>query len=615
MSGFVGILNLDGAPVDRRVLQDLTSFLEFRGPDARATWSDPCVGLGHALLRTTFESEHERQPLTLDGRVWIAADARIDDRQNLISELCGAPELVHAPDPELILRAYLRWGDRCLDHLIGDFSFAIWDAPGRRLFCARDHLGVRPFFYAFKNPSLIFSNSIRSIRQHPAVTNRLDDIAIADFLLFEWIQDADATSFADIRRLPPGHTLVCGPDGAPLVRKYWTMPEGREIRYRRPSDYIERFQELMIQAVGDRLRTAKASIFLSGGLDSPTIAAFARRSHTTLHGFSVVYDHVIPDDERHFSGLVANQLDLPIHYLSADDYRLYERADDPSFQTPEPAQWPLRTLSLDERRLALDFAPVVLTGEGGDEAFRPSTQYAESMLRSGRLICLCRDVFLSFRLGQGPRGLGLRNSLRRSLRNVPTRPWCFPDWIEPSLEAPLSLRKRWDRVMLERPGSSHAHRSEARRSLCTPVFRYAMAAYDADWSNLAIEFRHPFLDLRLLRFLANIPSVPWCNSKQLLREAMRSILPAPVLARPKTPVRSDPVLARIADLDSRPRVTEDPHPMLLRYVRGGAITQPQVSSDMFQLRLNLHPVSLGYWVTTVQDSRGMAVLDGLSPVF
>jgi asparagine synthase (glutamine-hydrolysing) len=142
MSGFVALLHTDGAPVDPALLQTLTDTLAFRGPDGLHTWHAGAIGLGHAMLRTT-DAQHaarEQQPCTLDGQVWITADARVDDRDTLRRALAAAgradAHAQHATDPQLILHAYHAWGDECMQHLLGDFSFVIWDAPRRRLFCA-----------------------------------------------------------------------------------------------------------------------------------------------------------------------------------------------------------------------------------------------------------------------------------------------------------------------------------------------------------------------------------------------------------------------------------------------------------------------------------------------
>src|SRR5262245_14820400 len=149
MSGFVGIVHREGVVIDRALLKRLTGSMSFRGPDAQRSWVDRNVGLGHALLRASDDEPDAAQPFSLDGSVWTSADARVDDRARLIADLRAAD---YAPsgrvsDAELILRTYLAWGDECATRLLGDFAFAIWDGRTRRLLCARDQLGGKPFFY------------------------------------------------------------------------------------------------------------------------------------------------------------------------------------------------------------------------------------------------------------------------------------------------------------------------------------------------------------------------------------------------------------------------------------------------------------------------------------
>ncbi len=233
MSGIVGIVNLDGAPVDRDVLRRMTESLTFRGPDAQECWSDGPVGFGHTLLRTTDESLTEQQPWSPDGRFWITADARIDGQAELLAKLKAkvSGPLDGVPDVQLILHAYRVWGEGCLKHLIGDFAFAIWDATERRLFCARDHFGVKPFFYARLSHDLVFSNNLNCIRLHPAVSETLNAESIEDFLQFDFIQNLANTAFADIQRLPPGHSLSWA-EGTSRVQRYWTLPLEDPLRYK-----------------------------------------------------------------------------------------------------------------------------------------------------------------------------------------------------------------------------------------------------------------------------------------------------------------------------------------------------------------------------------------------
>ena len=219
MSGIVGIVNFDGAPVDRDLVTRMTESMVFRGPDALQILVERNVGFGHTMLRTTWEAEDEKQPLTLDGKIWLTADARIDGRAELTQKL-GVSESTNN-DAELMLRAYHSWKEQCIDHLIGDFAFAIWDSNERRLFCARDHFGVKPLYYARTSADcFIFSNTLNTLRLHPSVSDELHEPAIADYVLFGLNQDLASTTFRDIQRVPAGHTLSISKSSL-TIRRYW----------------------------------------------------------------------------------------------------------------------------------------------------------------------------------------------------------------------------------------------------------------------------------------------------------------------------------------------------------------------------------------------------------
>ena len=177
MSGFIGILNGDSQPIDFTLLQQMTDLMAPQGPDARDTWIEGHVGFGHALLRTTRESENERQPLGLDGEVWITGDIRLDRRQELIDRLRASGRNLEndAPDVDLVFHAYRVCGEACLEQLSGDFAFAIWDCQHQRLFCARDQFGIVPFYYTEIGNGLIFSNHLNCLRLHPEVSDRLNE--------------------------------------------------------------------------------------------------------------------------------------------------------------------------------------------------------------------------------------------------------------------------------------------------------------------------------------------------------------------------------------------------------------------------------------------------------
>jgi asparagine synthase (glutamine-hydrolysing) len=551
LSGIVGIFHRDGAPVDRALLRALTQFLSYCGPDARDTWTDACVGLGHTLLTTTRESANERQPTTQDGRLWITADARLDARAELISEIASAGcKAKHAaPDSELILQAYAAWGADCVEHLRGDFAFAVWDAPKRTLFCARDHLGMKPFYYAEKGGLFLFSNVLDCVRQHPDVGDGLNEAAIADFLLFGLNCDNATTTFRDIRRLPPAHSLTVDARGL-QIKRYWTAPTDGRIRYRHADDYVEHFQVLLQAAVADRLRTDKVSILLSGGLDSASIAAMARElaaeagSTSDLRALTIVYESLIPDCDGDFARKVAEFLGIPLRCLAVDQLRLFDRWDDPEIAWPEPVDDPFFAGIIDQFKMIAADSRVVLSGEGSDNLMHfEMWPYAKDMFH--------RQEWAHF-FGQVPRYLWMRPSpwpgVRRRAKGLlgldPTVR-AFPNWIAPGFARRLNLEARWKEVGSDITQPRHPVNPAAHASLDIPQWSNLFEHENPGVTRFPVEVRHPFLDLRIVTYLLALPPFPWFYHKMLLRAAMAGRLPEAVRLRPKTPLAGDPLVAQL----------------------------------------------------------------------
>ena len=546
MSGIVGIIHFDGAPVHRALLGRMTAFLDFRGPDAREMWINRNVGFGHTLFRTTFQSADERQPFSFDGETHIVADCRVDARAELIAKLRthGRNASLQQPDAELILHAYHVWGEGCMEHLLGDFAFAIWDAPRQKLFCARDHLGVKPFYYAHIGTTIIFSNTLDCIRLHPLVSDKLNDLAIADFLLFDMNQDPARTSFADVQRIPAAHRAWFA-DGRCKLSRYWSLPIDEPVYYKRPDDYTDRFKELLDQAVSDRLRTNQVGVFMSGGIDSPTLAATAckilrgRDANAQVHAQTTLLDG-IDGNERYYVKLVADHLKIPL--LIQD---LSGTFGDPNWastkvHTPEPFVDPTR-LAIDRElnRELGNRTRVWFYGEGPDNALNYEWQahlsYLTTKRRFGRLMAdVVRHMVHHRRiplLPSIPNLLKVRWQRRSSDAG-------FPAWLNPDLETRLQLRDReWQN---QYPAQRHPVRPAGHASFGISNWDALFHSLDAEFAQAPYEVRHPFLALPLVRFLLSVPVMPWCRSKYLVRRAMRGALPEAVLKRAKTPLSSYP---------------------------------------------------------------------------
>jgi asparagine synthase (glutamine-hydrolysing) len=604
MSGFIGILRLDGAPVDSRLLRDLTHFLAFRGPDAQEIWCDGPVGLGHALLQIPSLAPLEKQPAQLDGRLWIVADARIDARAELIEKLRekspGARDLsLSTTDAELILRAYDTWGEACAEHLLGDFSFAIWDKPRRRLFCARDHFGMKLFYYARMGNTLIFGNTLDCLRIHPGISNRLNDLAIADFLMFEISVNLSLTAYADILRLQPAHALQCS-GGNVMIRRYWTLPEEAPLRYKRWQDCLDHFREVFDTAVSDRLRGNSAGMLMSGGLDSPTVAVSARRvvdrrgGTFDLRGFTHFHEKLIPHEEKYYAGLVGQSLRIPIKFLNGDNCHLFDIWDDPMFRTPEPMHYAMGCRNCDPMAEVAVFSRVAFTGYGGDPALASLLSVHFSRLfKDGKYGRMFLDAVQYIAAEGRSSRLYLRTRFHRLFgRNQRDE---FPSWLNPEFLKRLSLRDRWEGVVNE-SHPNHSARPEAYEAIASPYWTSNFESFDASITRFPIESCHPFFDLRVLKFLLALPALPWCSDKEILRRAARGILPDAVRLRKKAPLIMDPITALLNRPESVWVDRFEAVPELSEYVQRDRIPKVYNGKHPFEALFHLRPLSLNFWL-------------------
>ena len=480
----------------------------------------------------------------------IYANARIDARD------------LRLTDAEFILAAYEKWGDDCAKHLLGDFAFAIWDERRQRLFCARDHFGVKPFFYSHTADSFNFSSTLNELK----VSTTLNEIAVGDYLLFGVNQDQSTTIFKDIQRLPPGHTLTVE-NNQIKIQRYWTPSLPAEIRFRDPGSYVERFSELLSLAVQDRLRADRVAVSMSGGLDSTSLAAIACE-HSTVGAFAIVYDTLIPDQERRYSSLAAERLGIPITHLNADPYSLFDEQVPGDMDQPEPFLLsPLTAQFHNLLRLCADFAPVGLTGYDGD-----------SFMNEPRV--------------------KMRTRIGRMLRKNDYHGF-FPEWIDESFASRTNLRERcrqfWVKPKFER-------RPAAMSALNSKTWTALFEGYDPGATRLNLEVRHPFIDLRLVEYLLAIPAVPWCVNKHILRSAMKNKLPDAVLNRHKTGLAGDPALQLVRRASVRWLDSFEVSPQLRAFVnldRRRSVVEEETADGLWA---SLRVFALNYWLTHSQST-------------
>jgi asparagine synthase (glutamine-hydrolysing) len=543
MSGIIAVINTDRSPVLRQVIKMLTARLEYKGTHGSDSWSEEYVGLGCTLQQkstlTTLPGLHEG----IDPSVKIICSARLDARRELAASV-GLPNLYDldtTPDSELIIRAYIKWGERCVDFLLGDFAIIIWDKRRNKIFCARDRFGMRQLYVAQMGSTFVLCNSIQCLRHYPGMPQELSDQAMGAFLLFgdyTWL-DKQQTAFKHIQCIPPAHTLVIE-NQKQRLEKYWEIPaDTQTIKYRNKNDYVEYFFETFRQAVADRIRGKEMVVSLSGGLDSSAIAATMRAIYTSqgsqekIHAVSIVYDKSDLCNERFFIKKTSDKLRIDVDYIPADGYRLL---DPKRMYTTRPLEVLTPLLYKDAKRNIAQKGSTVITGSAGDNLLCYSSLLS-AMRETNPLNAVKASIDLYRLYGAlPPLGSGLLRFFRElnPLSTHQSLMSSYPDYLSSSLEKKYSLMSRWKQFQHSNLSPLANRHDLLHKSLIQPDWNTDDIFIDLGIT--ATETCDPFLDIRLIATVLSIPATPWLFNKHILREAMKGHLPFEVLYRPKAPL-------------------------------------------------------------------------------
>jgi asparagine synthase (glutamine-hydrolysing) len=436
MSGFFGIVRTDGAAVERRFLEQVAQRLRFRGPDGAVTSANAGLGICFTHLETGTRHQSRSQPVRLGERYTLLGEVRLDARKHLVEELrknrLAATQ--ETSDEELLLLAWSVWGEGALTKILGDYSFAIWDAAQKSLCCARDFNGPRPFFYAWRNGVFCFSNTMQALRMVPEVSAELDDAFVRDFLLEGICNDPERSVLRDVRRLPAGHILQWNEESV-HVRRFLHLPVEEPLRLKEPGEYLENYRELLVQAVADRLPEGNVSLYLSGGLDSGSVCAAAARmaaasaNSSKLKAFTISWNPMFDDPEPGFAGITARHLWLTHEILGEDTvHSLGAVAAEP---TPEPTSDLFHDRACGIFKKIAAHSPVVLSGDGGDNVLTGQAWPYFLHLRARgdwREIARSFGGYFGEHLRLPPLRGGFRGKFRRLFGGVPAAPE-VPSWL------------------------------------------------------------------------------------------------------------------------------------------------------------------------------------------
>ena len=277
MSAIAGIWSFDGDVPVSTACQTMLQALNLYGPDDTAQYTGSSIALGRCLLRLLPEDGFDEQPLSATGVTALVADIRLDNRRELGLELgLSSQQTAVMADSAMLLAAWQRWREQCVEHLSGAFSFAVWNQKEQHLFLARDHTGERPLVYASTANCFAFASMPKGLHPLSFVGSEVDEEYVARYLMLTNIA-IERSIFRRIQRLPPGYAFSIHREKKKLWR-YWQTDHLPELRLGSPEEYLECFRERFDHAVGVRLRTrGSIGAYLSGGLDSAAVAATAAR--------------------------------------------------------------------------------------------------------------------------------------------------------------------------------------------------------------------------------------------------------------------------------------------------------------------------------------------------
>lgn len=571
MCGIAGEVCFDARP-SADAVHRMAGALSHRGPDAEGFFADAHAAFGHRRL-SILDIAGGVQPMEREG-VTLAFNGQAYDFVSLRSELTarGHPFTTRS-DTEVVLRAYLEWGEDCFARLQGMFALALWDAPRQRLLLGRDRLGKKPLHLALAHRGhwltelpleggapapvdrLVFGSELKAFVAHAGVPRTLSHTALVEYLAAEAVP-APHTIYREVQKLPAAHFAVLDRAGL-RVRRYWELPAPAQGGPR-PEAAAE-LRALLDAAVAKRLvADVPVGIFLSGGVDSTGLTALAVRHSPRIHSFSIGFEEA-SFDESAYARLAADALGTEHHLerLSGQACvellpRAVDQLDEPF---ADPSYLPTHLLS----RFVRQTVKVALAGDGGDELFagydpflahrpaaflgrlpRPLLGFLAGAV--GRLPAASTNMSLDFRLKQLFRGLTAPAALRHATWIGAFVPKELESLLHPDLR-PLATEAVAYRAVLE--GAQEGYRAGLAPGSVDEALRFYAQRYllddilvKADRASMAasLEVRAPFLDTAVVEFAARLPwsqKLSLWRTKVVLKEALLGLVPNAILERPK----------------------------------------------------------------------------------
>ncbi|GAB2686591.1 hypothetical protein GCM10027037_05700 [Mucilaginibacter koreensis] len=534
MSGFIGLISPNLQTSSSALLDNCQQEIASCCNDYLGNWKSANADMRFGWLRVADDTESEQQPFTVNQQIYITGDVRLDNRERLIGQLCQHFNAIDTctPDTYIVLYAYMHWGEKMMQYLSGDFAFAIWDEQTETLFCARDHFGIIPLYYAQNEHGFFFTNYYRALKHVPGLMQDLQHQVLLDYFFAGRNQSFEHTVYKDIYKLPPAHQLVYKHHGKFTISPYWQLPQSTAPLPDTTAEvYAHKFQELFKQSVTDRIRNRRISCHLSGGMDSSSITAVSKKVMADSYGDNfqlTAYNYTLGlpviESEGFFSERIARHLVIPIkHYLADNEKNKGSLSQATWF--PEPAE---ATVAAPEGGMiadTLNASRITLCGFGGDPLFeyQPALwlQHIKS-LQLGRLVTNSYNFVKTH--GRLP-PLHLTSFIKKHMRTEQTRLIAVPAWFKPGFFTEDYLARK--KALMASPQRLSSG------MFTHPFWSFLFEISHPGFSGLQMKFRQPFFSLDLFNFIQSVPPHLLYN-KLLMRLAMMPYLPIEVLQRQKT---------------------------------------------------------------------------------
>ena len=556
MCGICGKLNFDREKqVPARLLKGMADAIVHRGPDDEGFYASGPVGLGFRRL-SIIDLAGGHQPLSNeDGTVWIVFNGEIYNYLSLHDDLVSKGHTFKTKsDTEVIVHLYEEYGSECLQKLRGMFGFAIWDSSNNTLFLARDRVGIKPLYYYVGKDFISFGSEMKAILADPAVLREVNPETIDRFLTYYYVPGGE-TLLRNLFKLEPGHALTVR-NGKVDIRQYWDLNFSREEDHRSSDDYERQLVELLDESVQlHMISDVPVGFLLSGGLDSTAMLSLAaKKTDKPISTFTVGFSSPGLIDERPFARLAADRFGSKHYEISMSPDEFVDFMPKYVWHIEEPVVEPPAIALFYVSKLASSHVKVLISGEGGDEAFAGYETYRNTFWFE-----TVKKAFGPLRrpLGQSMSGLGRLLHSRVLSKYGPlmganlgdyylsraSNPFQFFNQSTNQLYSPGMTQKVDKGRSMEAVRKHLAHGAdygllETMLYVDTKTWLPDDLLVKADKMTMAnsVELRVPFLDHKVLEFAAGLPrnqKLRGLTMKYLAKKALRKHVPDEILNRKK----------------------------------------------------------------------------------